>query len=255
VTDHTVTLTDQQSADQASAAPFATLADATAPVRVILVGAGGMGRHWLNVLAAAEDVQLVGLVDLDQKLARRALNEAAQTHPALDSVVVGASVTDIAATTPADAVVDVTVPVAHHTVNTEALFGGLPVLCEKPIAPTVDQALSLVASAEASGQLLMTSQSRRYYNALAAFREHVAALGTVGIVTTEFYKAPHFGGFRETMVQPLLVDMAIHAFDVARYLLDSDPVSVQCESFNPSWSWFDGDAAAIADFEFGGGLR
>jgi predicted dehydrogenase len=217
---------------------------------VVLVGAGAMGRHWLNVLGAAADVDLVGLVDLDQELAHKATSDAG-----LASVVVGASVTDVAEATGAQAVVDVTVPVAHHAVNTEALFGGLPVLCEKPIAPTVSQALSLVAAAEASGQLLMTSQSRRYYNALAAFKDQLGLLGDVGIVTTEFFKAPHFGGFREQMPQPLLVDMAIHAFDAARYLLDADPVSVRCESYNPSWSWFDGDAAAVADFEFAGGIR
>jgi predicted dehydrogenase len=216
----------------------------------VLVGAGAMGRHWLNVLSASADVDLVGLVDLDQELAHKAASDAG-----LASVVVGANVTDVAHAAGAQAIVDVTVPVAHHAVNTEALFGGLPVLCEKPIAPTVSQALSLVAAAEASGQLLMTSQSRRYYNTLAAFKDRLGLLGDVGIVTTEFFKAPHFGGFREQMAQPLLVDMAIHAFDAARYLLDADPVSVRCDSYNPSWSWFDGDAAAVADFEFAGGIR
>jgi predicted dehydrogenase len=119
----------------------------------------------------------------------------------------------------------------------------------------VSQALSLVAAAEASGRLLMISQSRRYYRALAALRRQVAELGDVGVVTTNFFKAPHFGGFREEMEHVLLVDMAIHAFDASRYLLDADPVSVYCEEFNPSWSWYAGDAAATAVFEFAGGAR
>ena len=46
------------------------------------------------------------------------------------------------------------------------------------------------------------------------------------------------------MAYPLLIDMAIHQFDLARDLIGSDPVAVYCESFNPSWSWFAGDAAA-----------
>jgi predicted dehydrogenase len=239
-----------QATNAGGPAVFATLTDASAPVRVILVGAGVMGRNWLRVLTASPDVELVGLVDLDLELARGSLADAG-----LASVTVGASVTEVGAATGAQAVVDVTVPVAHHSVNTEALFGGLPVLCEKPIAPTVSQALSLVATAEASGQLLMTSQSRRYYEHLAAFRDRIGSLGAVGIVSTEFFKAPHFGGFRDEMAQPLLIDMAIHAFDAARYLLRSDPVSVYCESYNPSWSWYAGDAAAFASFEFAGGTR
>src|SRR5699024_350831 len=64
-----------------------------------------------------------------------------------------------------------------------------------------------------------------------------------------------FGGFREEMEHVLLVDMAIHPFDAVRYLLDQDPVSVYCEEFNPSWSWYSGDAAATAVFEFSGGAR
>lgn len=229
---------------------FATVPDDGRPLPVILVGAGAMGRAWLATIESSPDVRLAGLVDLDTGLAQAVLDDAGLT-----GVTVGSSVAELAARTGARAVIDVTVPAAHHPVNTEALFAGLPVLCEKPIAPTVAQALSLAAAAEVSGQLLMTSQSRRYYDTLAAFREQVRTLGTVGIATTQFFKAPHFGGFRETMDDPLLVDMAIHAFDVARYLLEAEPVSVFCESFNPAWSWFAGDAAATAVFEFAGGAR
>lgn len=229
---------------------FATLADPTAPVRVIQVGAGGMGRVWLQLLIDTPEVELVGLVDLDTDAAPRALAELG--HP---DVAVAASLSDIAESTGAQAVINVTVPIAHHPVNVEAMFAGLPVLCEKPIAPTVSQALSLAAASEVSGQLLMTSQSRRYYPVLAEFKESLCALGEVGIATTEFFMAPRFGGFRDSMDHPLLVDMSIHAFDVARYLLEAEPVSVYCDSYNPAWSWYAGDAATTAIFEFDGGIR
>ncbi|WP_308465924.1 Gfo/Idh/MocA family protein [Rathayibacter soli] len=227
---------------------FATLPGG-GPVRLVLVGAGNMGQHWMRMLEQSNNVELVGLVDLDLDLARRVA--AGQGI----SVVVGDSLTAVARECGAEAVVDVTVPRAHHAVNTEALFAGLPVLCEKPIAPTVAETLSLIAAAELSGQLLMTSQSRRYYPALAELKGVVATLGDIGMVTTEFFKAPHFGGFRDEMAHPLLIDMAIHAFDVSRYLLDADPVRVDCRTFNPNWSWYRGDAAATALFEFEGGTR
>lgn len=219
------------------------------PLRLVLVGAGNMGRAWLRMIAATPTVRLVGLVDLDLDLARRAAAENG-----LD-VVIGDSLTVVAAESGAQAVIDVTVPPAHHAVNTEALLAGLPVLCEKPIAPTVAETLSLIAAEEVSGQLLMTSQSRRYYPALARLKSMAATLGDVGIITTEFFKAPHFGGFRDEMEHPLLVDMAIHAFDAVRYLLDADPITVDCRTFNPSWSWYRGDAAANAIFTFEGGTR
>lgn len=220
------------------------------PIRVVQVGAGGMGRNWIRVLTQSPDVELVGLVDLNVAAAETALEEAG-----LHGVIVGTNLTEVATASKAQAVVNVTIPAAHHPVNVEALFAGLPVLCEKPVAPTVAQGLALAAAAEVSGQLLMISQSRRYYRTLAAFRADLARLGEVGVVTTEFFKAPHFGGFREEMEHVLLVDMAIHQFDAVRYLLDRDPVSVYCEEFNPGWSWYSGDAAATAVFEFEGGTR
>lgn len=231
----------------ASPGAFATIPDA-GPLRVVLVGAGAMGRAWLRTLVDTPEVDLVGVVDLDVDLARA----AAEGMP---GVAAGASLADIVAESDARAVVDVTVPPAHHAVNTEALLLGLPVLCEKPIAPTVAETLSLAAASELTGQLLMTSQSRRYYPELARFRAMAAALGGVGILSTEFFKAPRFGGFRDEMAHPLLVDMAIHSFDVARYLLDDEPVRVDCRSWNPPWSWYRGDAAANAVFEFEGGAR
>jgi predicted dehydrogenase len=219
------------------------------PLRLLLVGAGNMGKAWIRTITSTSGVRLVGLVDLDVDLAHRVVAEYA-----LD-VVVGDSLAIVAAASGAQAVVDVTVPPAHHAVNTEALFLGLPVLCEKPIAPTLAQTMSLIAAEEISGQLLMTSQSRRYYPQLSRFKRAVAGLGEVGIVTTEFFRAPHFGGFRDEMEHPLLVDMAIHAFDAARYVLDRDPVSVDCRTFSPGWSWYRGDAAAHALFTFEDGIR
>ena len=42
------------------------------PVRILQVGAGGMGRAWLRTLARSPEVELVGLVDLDLEVARSA---------------------------------------------------------------------------------------------------------------------------------------------------------------------------------------
>ena len=215
------------------------------PLRVVVVGAGAMGRTWLAAVAASPDVRLVGVVDLDLAAARAAA----------PGVEVGVDVVELAARTGAQAVIDVAVPAAHHPVTTAALFAGLPVLGEKPVTDTVAAALSLAAAAEVTGQLFMVSQSRRWNPRLFALREGIERLGTVGTLTTEFFKGPHLGGFREEMANPLLVDMAIHAFDSARFLLGAEPLSAYCEAYNPPWSWFAGAAAATAVFEMQGGAR
>ncbi len=223
----------------------------SAVARLVLVGAGAMGREWIGAIDRSADAELVGVVDLDRDVAEDALKGRGDAA----GVVVGDDVARVALESEGDAVVNVTVPAAHLPVNLASLDAGYAVLCEKPITPTVRDALILVAAAEVSGRLLMVSQSRRYYAALSELRTRSAGLGEIGLVSTQFMKAPHFGGFREQMEHPLLVDMAIHAFDVARYLLDATPRRVDCRTFNPSWSWFHGDAAAVATFEFDDGTR
>jgi predicted dehydrogenase len=220
------------------------------PLPVVAVGAGAMGRAWLRTLEASAEVQLVGIVDLDTSAAERAAAELGRTD-----LPIGTDAVALAAQTGAGAVVDVTVPVAHHPVTTAALLAGLPVLGEKPAADTLARALSLAAAAEVSGELFVVSQSRRWNPQVAALRGLVQDLGAVGTLTTEFFKAPHFGGFRDAMDQPLLVDMAIHAFDTARYLLGTEPVSASCSTWNPPWSWYAGDANATALFTMADGSR
>jgi predicted dehydrogenase len=220
------------------------------PLRVVVAGAGNMGRLWLATVTASPDVELVGVADLDLAAARAAC--ASIGRPDLP---VGRDPVALARQSAAQALINVTIPEAHHPVTTAALFAGLPVLGEKPVAETVSQALSLAAEAEITGELFMVSQSRRWNPQLSALRAMTAQLGPIGTVTTEFYRAPHFGGFRDQMAQPLLVDMAIHAFDSARFLLQAEPVSAYCQAYNPSWSWYAGNANATAVFEMETGTR
>jgi predicted dehydrogenase len=220
------------------------------PLRVVLAGAGSMGRAWLSTIVAAPGVELVAVADIDPDAARSAT--AAAGRPDLPA---GTDAVVLAAATGAHAVVDATVPEAHHPVTTAALFAGLAVLGEKPVAATLAQALSLAAAAEVTGELFMVSQSRRWNPQLFALRAMAADLGALGTLTTEFFRAPRFGGFREEMAHPLLVDMAIHPFDSARFVLGAEPVAAYCEAYNPSWSWYDGAAAATAVFEMEGGIR
>lgn len=233
------------------ATAFATVdSGPDAPLRLVVVGAGAMGRGWMRTVHASEEAELVGVVDLDPAAARDAVVELG-----VPDLPIGDDTVALARAAGAQAIVDVTVPEAHHPVTTAALFAGLPVLGEKPLAADLPRSLSLVATAELTGQLFMVSQSRRWNPHVAALRHLIGELGTVGALTASFFRAPRFGGFRDQMDQPLLVDMAIHPFDTARFLLGADPLRVYCESYNPPWSWYAGDANASAIFEMEGGSR
>ncbi|HVK06753.1 MAG TPA: Gfo/Idh/MocA family oxidoreductase [Armatimonadaceae bacterium] len=220
----------------------------------LLVGAGGMGKAWAkNLTAHADRVKVLGWVDIREGAAAQAADE----HE-LNGIHTGSDFGKALAETRPDFVVDVTIPEAHRDVTLQALAAGVPVLGEKPMAHSMDAAREMVAAAEKAGLLYMVSQSRRYDPRLHALRQLIEdRVGPPGILNSDFYLGPHFGGFREEMESVLLLDMAIHTLDAARFLCGAtaDPVSVYCDEFNPPWSWYKGAASAVAIYEMTGGLR
>lgn len=222
------------------------------PLKALLVGAGGMGRAWAKNLSAYDQISFAGWVDIMPGQAARSAADLA-----LDVPYIGEDLERALAEVGPDFVVDVTIPEAHHDVTIMALRAGIPVIGEKPMADTLERARAMVAASEASGKLYMVSQSRRYDARLHAFRRLIdQQVGPAAILTADFFIGAHFGGFRDEMAHVLLLDMAIHTFDAARYLLgDADPVAVYCEEYNPPWSWYRGAASATALFELAGGAR
>lgn len=220
-------------------------------LRALLVGAGGMGQAWAKNLGQYDQVQLVGWADIRPDAAAEAAEQLR-----IAGVSTGTDLARMLAELRPDFLVDVTVPEAHHDVTLLALGAGVPVLGEKPMASSLAQARAMVATSERAGKLYMVSQSRRYDARLHALRQLIGErVGALGILNSDFYIGAHFGGFRDQIASPLLLDMAIHTLDAARFLSGTDPVAVYCDEFNPPWSWYQGAASATAIFEMSGGLR
>jgi predicted dehydrogenase len=209
-----------------------------------------MGRVWARLLDAHPDVSLAAWVDLNVAKVDEACSETG-----IDVPMRLAGMREALDARP-DFLVDVSIPEAHRDVTLVALDAGVPVLGEKPMASSMTEAKEMVRASERAGKLYMVSQSRRYHGGLTALRRLIDnRLGDLGVLNADFYLGPHFGGFRDQMASPLLLDMAIHTFDAARYLSGADPVSVYAEEFNPDWSWYSGNACASALFEMSNGLR
>ena len=210
-----------------------------------------MGRNWARTLQASEKARLAGWVDLRGDVLAQAAADLDLHDVTLDTDLGRAL-----ATVRPDFVVDVTVPAAHHDVTLQALAAGVPMLGEKPMADSIEHARAMVAAADQAGVLYMVSQNRRYNSSLAALGRLIAEqTGPIGILNSDFSMGARERGHRLEIASPLLLDMAIHAFDTARYLAGADPVSVYCEEFNPPWSWYRGNACAMAMFEMTGGVR
>lgn len=218
---------------------------------VVLVGCGGICRAWLSHAAFRPDIRFVGLVDLFPEAAARV-----QEQFGLTDAKVGTDLGHMLEETGADVVFDCTVPAAHKSVVMTALAQGCHVLGEKPMAESMSDAATMLDAALHSGRTYAVIQNRRYLNGIVRYR-NLLQRGAIGPLTTlnaDFYLAPHFGGFRDEMEHVLLLDMAIHSFDQARFISGTDPLSVYCHEWNPAASWFAHGASAQCIYEMTDGV-
>lgn len=220
-------------------------------IRAIVCGAGGIAGAWFPPLAK-EGVEVAAIVDLVRERAERRREEFKCSR-----AVVSDDLDKVLRDVRADFLLDLTVPESHAAVTLKALRAGLHVLGEKPMAASMAEARRMVRASERTGRLYMVSQSRRWDPKHDAIRRTVAAgrIGSLGLLNCDFYIGAHFGGFRDAMPSPLILDMAIHHFDMARMMSGTDAVSVYAEEFNPPGSWYRGAAAANCLFEMTGGVR
>ena len=220
-------------------------------LKVVVAGCGGMANGWVQNATQIPALHVVGLVDL-----RREAAVAMAAKYQLPSSVVFSSLEEALQQTQPDIVFDVTVPGAHYDVTMAALRAGCHVLGEKPLSDTLAHAKEMVALAKKTGKVYAIMQNRRYEPNIRAVRQCITQdrIGEVAEIHADFFIGAHFGGFRDQMEDVLIVDMAIHTFDAARYLSGTDPVSVYCHSFNPKHSWYKGHASAICIFGMSDGV-
>ena len=107
-----------------------------------------------------------------------------------------------------------------------------------------------------SGRVNTYAQNQRYTPVAQTIKRALESgtLGRVASVSIEFSRGPHFGGFREEMAYPLILDMSVHHFDLMRFFLGSDAVSVFARSWNPPSSWLRGDASGKVSLKLAGGV-
>lgn len=216
----------------------------------VVVGAGGISRVWFPRLKE-ENVAIDAVVDLNPDAARARLEEFE---------IAGAQVSDDLKATlkkhQPDFVLDLTVPEAHCQVTCTALKAGCHVIGEKPMANSMAEARKMVRTSQETGKLYMVSQSRRWmeHHDQIARTVRQGKIGEITAANCAFYLgAGFFSGFRSTMDSVLILDMAIHHFDMARMFTGLDPVNVYCKEYNPAGSWYKGDAAATCIFEMNNG--
>ncbi|KAB2867133.1 MAG: inositol 2-dehydrogenase [Bauldia sp.] len=189
-------------------------------MRVGLLGAGRIGQIHARSVAAHKSATLAAITDVD---AKAVAGLAAETGAS-----VAKSAADIIADKSIDAVLICTPTDTHADLIELAAKAGKAVFCEKPVDLSADRVracLKVVAETKAP---LMIGFNRRFDPNFAALRQRLKAgeVGSPEIVTILSrdpgpppisYIARSGGLFR---------DMMIHDLDMARFLLDEEPVEV-----------------------------
>ena len=218
----------------------------------VLVGCGAMSDGWLTALREvpelASGIRLVGLVDLDLASAKA---RAAKHNLDVDT---GTDLSALLARHKPDLVFDLVVPVARAQVVKTALAHGAHVLSEKPMANTISEARELIEAARQAGRLHAVIQNRRFLPGIRRIKAALPLIGDLTAVHVDFFVGAHFGGFRDQMDHVLLLDMAIHTFDAARWIIDRPATGVYARETNPKGSWYKHGASADALFDFEGGV-
>lgn len=220
--------------------------------RLIQVGVGGMGRVWTDkVASASKRWEVAAYVDTNKKI----LAESAARH----NIPKSKCFTDLTRAlreVEADALLDVTPQKFRKGVCCAAFERGLHVLSEKPLADSIANAKAIVTRAAKYKRTYMVAQNYRFQAPTQTAKKFLQSgkLGDVGYVGVRFHKGPHFGGFREEMAFPLVLDMSIHHVDMMRCVLGADVYAVQAVSINAPWNWNKGDATVLAQLEMDNGL-
>ncbi len=219
-------------------------------LKLLLIGVGSWGFNWIQVILKSKEWEIAAIVDTDEQM----LEKARQSYGIKKEktyITIDAALNNVKA----DAALIVVPPKIHLDVTVKALKSCLHCLVEKPLAPTIKEAKIMIDEANKNNKELMVSQNYRYGRTSRTIKNIIrrGIIGEVGTVFVDFHAAPHFGGFRDQMEEPLIIEMAVHHFDQMRSMLGLEPKNVFARSWNPGWSWFKGNAVAAAIFEMNNG--
>lgn len=178
-------------------------------LRLAVVGVGHLGQAHARILAGFPDVELVGVCDVNAAQAR-AVAQKYGSRPFSDHRPLIGGV---------DAAVIVVPTSHHHAVACDFLGRGIPLLVEKPLAPTLRQADEMVQLARKRGVVLQVGHVERFNPAFERLQEqgprprliHCQRLG------------PYTG--RSTDIGAVL-DLMIHDIDLVLALTGSPVESV-----------------------------
>jgi len=189
---------------------------------VAVIGCGAMGGNHAASWNAREDCALVAVYDPDSQRAQAMVQQyGIQACESWQSAIARPDVH----------LVSVCTPVCHHAeISIFAAKAGKHVLCEKPIALTLEDGHAMKTAAQKAGVHLGISYQYRGLNVYRCYRDLLTSGRVRGPVMMRFTDMrevrPKLAMHRRSMNGGPLIDMAGHYFDLVRFITGADPQSV-----------------------------
>jgi len=196
-------------------------------IRMGLIGAGRMGKVFAHTLAfTIPEVELLAIADINPQVSQEAADRYGARHHYTDYH-------DLLQREDIDAVVIVTPTATHAEVIQAAAAAGKHIFSEKPLAQTLELCDQAISAVQKAGLKLQLGFMRRFDPAYVMAKQRIDA-GEIGApvmfrstsrdpkrTSLEFARRENSGG--------MIMDMGVHDFDLARWLMGSEVVRVHSE--------------------------
>ena len=195
-------------------------------IKIGIIGVGSISNEHIQAYLKNPNVELYAFCDINEKQLKLMSEKYGVTRTFTDK-------DEMLALPELDAVSVCAWNSEHAPCTIAALNAGKHVLCEKPMATTVEEAIAMKEAAERNGKLLQIGFVRRFGNDCAVLQDFIQKdfLGEIYYAKATYLRRNGnpmgwFGDKSRSGGGPL-IDLGVHVIDLTRYLMGNPkPVSV-----------------------------
>lgn len=203
-------------------------------LKILQIGAGIRGRHWVQLVKGYADATCVALVEPDPT------NLAAAKGMAGDGCRFHGDLEEALSASPADAALIVSPDRLHRQHAIRCLEAGMHVLVEKPLAPTLEDALAIIDKARQVGKQVIVAEQYRFWPAERTIKKLLeeGGIGRVDhctVIDRRNQPAAGEGPWVAELPYPHLQDIAVHHFDSFRMWF-GQPSTVYARAWKTPWA-------------------
>ena len=215
--------------------------------RLAIVGYGGQGAWHATWAQKSDVIELAGIFDIAEKRMQAARDNGIHTYSSREELLADKSVDIVLCATPND---------VHKEIVIDALNAKKNVVCEKPVALTVEDFDDMVAAAKANGMLFSVHQNRRWDVDFLAIKSLVNSgeIGEVINIESRIHGSrgiPSDWRCHKTPGGGMILDWGVHLIDQMLQLIPEKITRVYCETTNITTSEVDDGFNLHLTFEGG----